>query len=283
MTMLKQSFPYIVAGVVLVLLYSLLGYSLFKKNDNAEKILEDKLRTLDGIYASSNLPSEELIAALEKDNMKLIDKYTKLREKLPIAKELSLPEGINLSLFFLQELKNVKEKLKTKAKEKGVDILTEDLGLLNILPSDKEAPVLIKNLYITEMIANLLIETGVNSINFIEVGVVEKTDIYEGIPLILTVNCDTLSLTELLFNLENTNKGFFIVKDFSLVSKIGDREVSAPSATYYGREVSSTPLGRPGGPSMPGRPGGPSMLEGREEERSIQTDLELSVIRWRGL
>ena len=267
--MFKQSSPYIIAAVILVLLYSLLGYPLLKKKNEAEKLLAENLSTLKGLYSSSNLPSDELIAAMEKGNMELLDKYKKLIEKLPIAKEVSLPEGVNLPLFFLEELKNVKEKIRTKASEKGVQILTEDLGLPNFLPSDQEAPDLIKNLYITEMIANLLIETGVNSIDFIEVGVVEKTDVYEGIPLILTVSCDMLSLAQLLFTLENTNEGFFIVKDFSLVSTIENEGVSAgstSSATY-------------GDVSM-GRSGGPSILE---EKKSIQTDLELSVIRWRGL
>ena len=86
--MFKQSFPYIVAGVVLVLLYSLLGYPLLRKNNEAEKMLMDKLTSLDQIYSSSNLPSDELITAMEEDSMKLTDKYTKLREKLPIAKVL---------------------------------------------------------------------------------------------------------------------------------------------------------------------------------------------------
>lgn len=273
--MFKQSFPYVIAVVILVLIYSLLGYPLLKKNSEAKKLLAENLSTLKEIYSSSNLPSDELITAMEKGNMEFLDKYKKLIEKLPIAKEVSLPEGVNLPLFFLEELKNVKEKLRTKASEKGIQILTEDLGFLNILPSDQEAPDLIKNLYITEMIANLLIEAGVSSIDFIEVGVVEKTDAYEGIPLILTVNCDISSLANLLFTLENTDEGFFTVKDFSLVSTtIENKEVSANSSSSvtYGENMSDVSAGYSGGPS--------SIVE---EKKSIQTDLELSVIRWRGL
>ena len=260
--MLKQSSPYIIAVVILVLLFSLLGYPLLKRKNEAERLLAENLSTLKQIYSSSNLPSDELITAMEKYNMELLDKYNKLIEKLPVAKELSLPENVNLPLFFLEEFKNVKERLRTKASEKGVQILTEDLGLPNTLPSDQEAPQLIKNLYITEMIVNLLVETGVSSIDKIKLGKTISSDMYEDIPLILTVICDMLSLTKLLFTLENTKEVFFIVRDFSLVSKIENKEVSArttSSAATEEREVGT----------------------GMEERKNIQANLELSIIRWK--
>jgi hypothetical protein len=289
-SMLKQILPYVAAVVILTLLYSFGSYPLLRKNNEAKKLLENKLRTLKEISSSSlGPPSTELITAMEKSNMELTEKYLKFREKLPIAKEFSLPEGVSLPLFFLEESKNINNELRAKAEKKGVRILMENLGLPNILPSQEEAPNLIKNLYVIETIVNLLIEAGVDSIDSIEVGGIEgleggrrigssisttggQTSMYEDIPLILTVSCDILSLTNLLFTLENTDKGFFIVRGFSLVSTGGTGEVTT--------RLTSSAAG--GGSRLNVPQGGRGAGIETEEVKRIQTSLELSVIRWRG-
>lgn len=272
--MLKQSLPYIIALVVFVLLFSLAGYPLLTKNNGAQNILAEKEKTLRQIYSSGGLPSDELIDVMERDNNALTDKYEELRKTLPTAEELSLPEGVNLPLFYLEELKNLKEKIKDKAAEKEIEILTENLGLPDILPSDEYAPQLIRNVYITETIAELLLEVGVNSIDAIELGAITRTDMYEDIPVILSVICDTPSFTKLLFTLENTNKGFFIVKDFSISSAVtekreiqGSMSASREGDVYYG------------GSSSRRGPGGTFGIE-PEKIKRIEATLYLSLIRW---
>ena len=272
--MLKQSLPYIIALVILVLLFSWLGYSSFNRNNQAKNILAEKENTLQQIYSTGNLPSDELIDTMGKDNKELKDKYAKLKEKLPIAKEISLPEGVNLPLVFLQQLKDVKERVRNKAKEKGIEILTEDLGLPNTLPSNTEAPQLIKNLQLTEMILNLLLDVGVNSMDEIQLGQIQKTDMYEDITLILHTKCDILSLAKLLFTLENTDEGFFIVRGFSLTSIIVPKEPNVSSdITMDERAGMSRNQTRPGTRIVSG-------TESKGEKR-VQVDLELSLIRWR--
>ncbi len=271
--MLKQGLPYIITLLIIVLLFSLFGYLLLKNNNETNKMLKEKESTLQQIYSAGNLPSDELISAMEKDNIVLADKYKKIRESLPVAKESSIPEGVNLSLFFMEELKNTKERIGTKAKEKGIEITTEGLGLDNSLPTDQGAPQLIKNLYLTEMIVNLLIDTGVSSIDSIGLGEITKTDMYEEIPLILSVKCDILSLAKLLFTLENTDQGFFIVKNFSLSSIIEGKEMTGisdasmdPRAGRFQDQTRSETLG--------------TVKTGSVGGKKIQVQLRLSVIRW---
>lgn len=315
MNMLKQLIPYIAAVIVLVLLYSLWGYPLLRKQNEALNLLEEKKNALNGIYSSSlGPPSAKLIADMEEDNKQLIDKYIKLREKLPVAKTISIPEGENLPLFYLEELRKIKERLRTEAAGKDIEILSENFGLPNVLPTEEEALNLIKRLYAIELIGDLLIEIGVNSIDSVEweedviesertgragetrasssggrrppdiyregnagrsvevkAQEVKAEGIYEEIPLTLAVTCDMLSLTNLLFTLENADKGFFIINNFSFFSSIEDKEVvEEPSFSA-----------RPGDRRYP-----PTVSRSErqiERERRIQTVLELSVIRWKSL
>jgi Tfp pilus assembly protein PilO len=259
--MLKQSLPYTIALVVLIMLFSLFGYPLFKKAGEADKLLVNDFNTLKKIYSSPNLPSSELINVMEEENRELKGKYENLMEKLPASKEFSIPEGVNLPLFFLEEFKKVKGRIGAKASEKRVQVLTEDFGLLNTLPSEKEAPQLIRNLYITEIIVNLLLDVGVESIDAIELGAAQGKDIYEDVPLNLKVKCDTPALTNLLFTLENTDNGFFIVRDFSITSTMTTKGMTAASPTRN-------------------QPSNTREVTGTESEKIVQVDLTLSIIRW---
>ena len=262
--MLKQSLPYLIALVVLMMVFSLLGYPLFKKSNEADKLLAETIVKLERIYSSENLPSKELVDSMQKDNEQLKEKYENLKAKLPVSKELTPPEGVNRPLFFLEEFKKVKERIKVKALERKVQILTEDFGLPNFLPSEKEASQLIRNLYITEIIVNLLIDVGVKSIDVIELGAAQNKNMYEDFPLNLGVKCDTSSLTNLLFTLENTDKGFFTIREFSLGSSISSI-TSSKTATRS---------------NVTARSGYRSPVASASE-KSIQVDLSLSVIRWK--
>jgi hypothetical protein len=268
--MLKQSLPYLIVLVVLIILFSLLGSLLLKKSNEADKLLVDSISKLKQIYSSPNLPSDELINSMKEYNLRLKEKYDGLRAKLPISKEVSIPGGVNRSLFFLEEFKNMKERVRSKTSGKKVQILTEDFGLPNVLPSETEALRLIKDLYITEMVVDLLIETGVNSLESITLGEVKPAAIYEEIPLSLSVTCDALSLAKLLYSLENTDKGFFIVRGFSLTSSMtgGDTTRASSMATR-------TPSLR-----YPARGEMGEILD-VAPEKTIRVNLNLSIIRWK--
>ncbi|MCK4904823.1 Amuc_1100 family pilus-like protein [bacterium] len=262
--MLKQSLPYLIALAVLIMVFSLFGYPLFKKSNEADKLLAETIVKLEQIYSSENLPSKELVDSMQKDNEQLKEKYENLKAKLPVSKELTLPEGVNRPLFFLEEFKKVKERIKVKALERKVQILTEDFGLPNFLPSETEASQLIRSLYITEIIVNLLIDVGVKSIDVIELGAAQNANMYEDFPLNLGVKCDTSSLTNLLFTLENTDKGFFTIREFSLGSSISS---ITSSRTATGSNVTARRDYRSPVASV--------------SEKNIQVDLSLSVIRWK--
>ena len=251
--MLKQSLLYIIIALVLVLLFVLLSYPVLKKSNEAKMLLGENKNALKKIYSSANLPSDDLINSMQQDNMDLNNKYNELKERLPAAKESPpIPENTNLPLFFLKELKTVKETLAIRASGGGVQILDENLGLPNTLPSDSEAIHLIEKLYLTKAIVDLLIETRVNSISQINLGQVVGTDVYEDVPLTLQVNCDVTSLAHLLFMLENSKECFFIVRDFEFTS------LSSDSASSITRNEFSSEL-----------------------RKLVQVNLKLSVIKWK--
>jgi len=263
--MLKQGLPYIIALVVLIVLFSSFGYPLFKKTNEANKLLAENVGKLKQIYSSENLPSRELIASLQKDCEQLNITYEQIRTKLPISEEQKLPEGVNLPLFYLEEFKNAKERVRTTASKKSINISTENFGLPDTLPTLAEAPQLIRNLYIIEMIADLLLNTGVDSINSIILGTIQNTDIYEEFSINLGVMCDISSLTNLLFTLENTDKGFFIIRDFSVIS----------STSSAGRKrLPESSIDRR---SMSARVQTPKVMP----EENIDVNLAISIIRWK--
>ena len=109
-----------------------------------------------------------------------------------------------------------------------------------------------------------MIDVGVKSIDVIELGVAQNANMYENFPLNLGVKCDTSSLTNLLFTLENTDKGFFTIREFSLgspISSITSSEMATESNVTARRDYRSPVASA--------------------SEKSIQVDLSLSVIRWK--
>lgn len=266
--MLKQSLPYIIVLVVLAVLFSVFGYPLFKKTNEANKILAENVGKLKQIYSSANLPSSELIASLQKNSDQLKENYEQLRAKLPVSQEQKLPEGVNLPLFYLEELKNMKERLRDRASKENIKISTEDFGLSNALPTLEEAPQLIRDLHITETVVNLLLDSNVLSIDDVLLGAVQNADVYEDFSMDLGVKCDISSLANLLFTLENTDKGFFIIRDFSLSSSTVNREASAAS------NVADRGMDRT---MMPSR----ARPLNVEPERNINVRLSISLIRWK--
>ncbi len=263
--MLKQGLPYIIAFVALIVLFSLLGYPLVKNKSEISKSFESDYNALKKIYASSNLPSQELIDSMRENNAQLQEEYENLREKLPATKEIPVPKSSNLPLYYLEGLKNMKEGIKDRAK--GTQILTENFGLLNALPSEQDASKLIKELRIAEMVINLLLDIGVKSIDDITLSAAKSTQVCEDIPVNLKVKCDADSLTELLYTLGNTNEGFFIIRDFSLSS----------SMTSSDRTMSGTTTARRDSRS----PSAVTAAASPTQEKVIQVNLALSLIRWK--
>ncbi|MDD5454784.1 MAG: Amuc_1100 family pilus-like protein [Candidatus Ratteibacteria bacterium] len=264
--MLKESLPYIIAVVVLVLVFSLLGYPLVKNIDKQNSLLAENVGKLKKIYSSPDLPSNELIDAMKRNNAELEEKYESLKAKLPVLKELSVPEGVNRSLFYLEELKNIRGNILMKASGKRIQVLSENLGLPSSLPSESEAPQLLRNLYLTETVIDLLLDADVASIDNITLGAARNTNMYEDVPLMLQLRCNTSALSKLLFELENSDKVFLVVKNFSLTPTITPTMVGSDAAA-----MSNIAAGR-------GSPSGPTVNLG---EKIIQIDLELSIIIWK--
>ncbi len=268
--MFKQSLPYIIALVIIIVLFSFFGGSLLKKTNEENKLLSENVSKLEKIYSSDNLPSSELINAMEENNAQLEQAYEDLKAKLPTYKRTSIPQDVNSSLFFLEELKNSKDRIRAKASKKGTQIFSEDLGLPSILPLESEAPQLIRSLYLTETVIDLLLEVGIISIDSVMLGQKTNKGAYEDIPLIISLRCDMPSLPKLLFALENNKEGFFITRGFSLVSVVVSRETSMSSDTSsdYRSRVTSASYARG------------TTSRTTEMEKFIQINLNLSIIRW---
>ncbi|HIE43841.1 MAG TPA: hypothetical protein EYP78_03475 [Candidatus Omnitrophica bacterium] len=295
--MFKQSIPYITALVILGILYWIWGYPALQKRSEAEDELEKKLSKLDRLYSSpQGPPSPAIITAIEKGNEKLEAVHTKVREKLPVKEDISLPEQKNLPLYYLDQLQTLKDDLESKARKTGFKILVGDLGLPEGLPSVEDAPDLIKRLHTAKMIVDLLVQIGIasglESMDNIKIGESKdsrENDLYEEIPISLRVSCSTLSFIKLLSTLENSYGEFFIIKSFNLVSKQEIKEIPIEETKTPVSEVEREPIVREEIPQMMETgtglfsPEKDTIETERVVEEKIEADLALSIIRWKKL
>ncbi len=281
------------AGFVIVLLviYLVVARPFLIKKREVEKTLEEKMEQVKSYYSvPEGPPSPQLIEALKRGNQILEEEYKKVRSALYREVKIEIPSEQNPSLYYLETFYNTQEELERYASLNQATI-PQDLGVTDSLPEEKEVPALLKRLYLVEWLLKKCIDSGIKEISSITFGEEggkrerRSSSLYEKTPLTLTFNCDLLSLTKLLLELENSKERFILVEGLGIESeeatKSTEREkfTGAEERRVEERERMKVERGR----RIPERREEINREEKKESaspERILKVTLSLSYIEW---